>query len=375
MPLTPARLLDTRDSATIDGRFSNTGPLTAGQSIEVQITGRGGVPATGVDAAVINVGALAPQPRGFLTIHPCGTLPNASSLNYTTGVNIPNEVITKLSATGTICIYTYATTGLIADVVGYIPTGSDYRSLTPARLLDTRDSATIDGRFTNTGPLTAGQSIEVQITGRGGVPATGIDAAVINVGALTPTADGFLTIHPCGTLPNASSLNYTTGINIPNEVITKLSATGTICIYTYATTGLIADVVGYIPTGSDYRSLTPARLLDTRDSATIDGRFTNTGPLTAGQSIEVQITGRGGVPATGIDAAVINVGALTPTADGFLTIHPCGTLPNASSLNYTTGVNIPNEVITKLSATGTICIYTYATTGLIADVVGYIPKV
>ena len=373
VPLTPARLLDTRNSATIDGNFTNTGPLAGGQSIELKVTGRGGVPTTGVDAAVLNVGALTPTAGGFLTIHPCGTLPNASSLNYTTGVNIPNEVIAKLSPTGTICIYTYATTGLIADVVGYIPTGSDYRSLTPARLLDTRNSATIDGNFTNTGPLAGGQSIELKVTGRGGVPTTGVDAAVLNVGALTPTAGGFLTIHPCGTLPNASSLNYTTGVNIPNEVIAKLSPTGTICIYTYATTGLIADVVGYIPTGSDYQSLTPARLLDTRNSATIDGNFTNTGPLAGGQSIELKVTGRGGVPTTGVDAAVLNVGALAPQRGGFLTIHPCGTLPNASSLNYTTGVNIPNEVIAKLSPTGTICIYTYATTGLIADVVGYIP--
>jgi len=121
-------------------------------------------------------------------------------------------------------------------------------SLNPARLLETRDSATIDGLFRNLGPLAGGTTIEVQITGRGGVPATGVDAAVLNVGALTPTGDGFLTIYPCGTLPNASSLNYTTGVNIPNEIIAKLSPTGTVCIYTFATTGLITDVVGYIPT-------------------------------------------------------------------------------------------------------------------------------
>ncbi len=122
VPLDPARLLDTRDSATIDGAFRNLGPLPGGNTIEVQIAGRGGVPATDVDAAVLNVGALTPQGEGFLTIYPCGALPNASSLNYTTGDNIPNEIIAKLSPTGTVCIYTYATTGLITDVAGYIPT-------------------------------------------------------------------------------------------------------------------------------------------------------------------------------------------------------------------------------------------------------------
>ena len=78
-----------------------------------------------------------------------------------------------------------------------------------------------------------------------GIPADA-PAAVLNATIVGPQGDGFATIYPCGTIPKASSLNYRTGIDIPNEIIAKLSPTGTICIYTYATTNLIIDAVGHI---------------------------------------------------------------------------------------------------------------------------------
>jgi hypothetical protein len=34
---------------------------------------------------------------------------------------------------------------------------------------------------------------------------------------------------------------------VANEVIAKLSATGTVCLYTSTATNLAADVTGYIP--------------------------------------------------------------------------------------------------------------------------------
>ncbi len=262
---------------------------------------------------------------------------------------------------------------VIVDVTAKVPF---LVPLTPARLFESRQGAantTIDGKFQNTGQIAGKTTIELDITGRGGIPATGVDAAVLNVGAVRPTGPGFITIYPCGTRPLASSLNYDL-TTIPNEVIAKLSPTGKVCIYTHAATDLIVDTVGYIPTGSDYVPLTPARLFESRQGAantTIDGKFQNTGQIAGKTTIELDITGRGGIPATGVDAAVLNVGAVRPTGPGFITIYPCGTRPLASSLNYDL-TTIPNEVIAKLSPTGKVCIYTHAATDLIVDTVGYI---
>ena len=125
---------------------AGTGPIPANTHLEVQIAGRGGIP-TNATAAIINATITGPEGNGYATIYPCTTNPpNASNLNYTTGQNIPNAAITKLSPTGTICIHTDTTTHLLIDTNGYLPAGSPVTPLAPARLLDTRTGgATIDG--------------------------------------------------------------------------------------------------------------------------------------------------------------------------------------------------------------------------------------
>ena len=125
VPLTPARLLDTRPTDqfgdTIDDRFLATGKQPAGTHIELDVLNRGGIASNNVDAVVINLTATGTEGPGFATAYPCGTRPNASSVNYTGG-DVANEIIVKLSPTDTVCIYTETTTHLIADVVGYIET-------------------------------------------------------------------------------------------------------------------------------------------------------------------------------------------------------------------------------------------------------------
>ena len=66
-------------------------------------------------------------------------------------------------------------------------------------------------------------------------------------------------------------------------------------------------------------SIVPARLLETRTGeSTVDGQFQGIGRRPAGSVTEVTIAGRGGVPADA-QAVVLNVTAVSPSADGFLT--------------------------------------------------------
>ncbi|HWL41485.1 MAG TPA: hypothetical protein VNQ73_00980, partial [Ilumatobacter sp.] len=174
-------------------------------------------------------------------------------------------------------------------------------SLPPARLYDSRPGrTTTDNQHAGHGRLTAGQRIEVQITGRGNVPTNTPDhtttAAILNVTAVDATHPGHITVFPCTPdTPTASSLNYWPGTPaLPNELITKLTPTGTTCLTTHAPIDLIIDVVGYITEPSSYHPLNPARLYDSRPGrTTTDNQHAGHGRLTAGQRIEVQITGRG----------------------------------------------------------------------------------
>jgi hypothetical protein len=134
---------------------------------------------------------------------------------------------------------------LVADVTGWSPTRSAYAPLVPARLLDTRPGeATIDHLFEGQGVRQGGSTLELSIAGRGGV-AGGAAAVVVNVTAVDAGGSGFVTVFPCDApRPLASSLNYTAGATRPNEVIAKLSATGTICLFTLANVDLVVDVTG-----------------------------------------------------------------------------------------------------------------------------------
>ena len=71
----------------------------------------------------MNITAVNPSERGFVAVHPCvPTLPTASSLNYSgAGAVVGNELVAKVSAAGTVCLFTSADTHLTVDVTGYVP--------------------------------------------------------------------------------------------------------------------------------------------------------------------------------------------------------------------------------------------------------------
>ncbi len=373
----PVRLLDTRAlGETVDTQYAAIGLRNAGTITELPVAGRAGVP-TDATTVVLNVTATDTRGAGFVTVWPCGTpQPNASNLNYDTGVTIANAVTTKLGVNGKVCLYTQTATHLIADLDGYHPNNSTFVSSIPARLLDSRSNVTtIDTLFAGIGLREAGTITELPVAGRAGVP-TDATTVVLNVTATDTRGAGFVTVWPCGTpQPNASNLNYATGATIANAVTTKLGANGKVCLYTQTATHLITDLDGYHPNNSTFVSSIPARLLDSRSSAaTIDGQYAEVGPRVAGSITELQITGRAGVP-NDAAAVVLNVTATDTKGAGFATVWPCGTpQPNASNLNYDSGATIANAVTTKLGANGKVCLYTQTTTHLITDLDGYYPN-
>jgi hypothetical protein len=106
--------------------------------LQLDVTDRGG--STWNAAAVsLNVTATQTGGAGFATVYPCGSSrPGSSTINYGAGATIANGIIAKVGAGGKVCIYTHSPAHLIVDIDGFFPAGSDYRPLTPARLLDTR---------------------------------------------------------------------------------------------------------------------------------------------------------------------------------------------------------------------------------------------
>ncbi len=69
---------------------------------------------------------------------------------------------------------------------------------------------------------------------------------MLNIAVTELTAPGYITVYPCGhARPTAANLNYTAGQTISNSVTTAIGDNGTVCIYTFSSTYLVADVNGY----------------------------------------------------------------------------------------------------------------------------------
>ncbi len=123
-------------------------------------------------------------------------------------------------------------------------TPGDYYTVTPCRLLDTREPIGTGG-----GPsLAAGLSRSLQVVGRCGVPANAA-AISLNVTVVASTAPGNLRISPAGTgIPETSTLNFSTGQTRANNGVSTLGAGGQLDLYLAQASGTahaIVDVSGY----------------------------------------------------------------------------------------------------------------------------------
>ncbi|MFE7960764.1 hypothetical protein, partial [Streptomyces sp. NPDC057413] len=98
---------------------------------------------------------------------------------------------------------------------------------------------------------------------------------------------------------------------------------------TVTVTPAVSGLGSYVP-------VTPTRLMDTRSGIGVAA-----GKVGPGGTVTLQVTGREGIPATGVSAVVLNVTATGPTASSFVSVHPNGTpRTSASNLNFTAGRTI-----------------------------------
>ncbi len=123
-PLTPARMLDTRDGSGTADFIDDSPPPLAGFATEaLQVEGRSGVPASGVAAVILNVTVTNPQNNGYITAYAHGgTQPVVSNLNFVPSQTVANLVIAPVGADGQVSLFNGSPnpTDLIADVAGYV---------------------------------------------------------------------------------------------------------------------------------------------------------------------------------------------------------------------------------------------------------------
>ena len=236
VPVTPARVLDTRD-----GLGSVAGKRPAGSTTDVAVAGQGGVPAAGASAVALTLTATESSSAGYVTAWPRGQdRPLASNLNVPrAGATVANVVIVPVGADGAVSLFNQGGAHLVADVVGWF-TGADaapstdglFVPLTPRRALDTRITGDrLDARFRRDLRL-----------GLGGA------AAVVGNLTITDTAAAmYLTAYPGRTSrPFTSNLNADgAGTTRANLALVPLTTGDRASVYVTADTDLVVDVAGW----------------------------------------------------------------------------------------------------------------------------------
>lgn len=120
------------------------------------------------------------------------------------------------------------------------PVPTRFYSVTPCRLLDTRDAGS--------GPaLPANVERGIVLSGKCGIPSTA-RAASLNVTVTQPTAAGNLVVFPTGSSPATSTLNYQAGQTRGNNATVALGTGATVSVRATQASGsvhVILDLNGY----------------------------------------------------------------------------------------------------------------------------------
>jgi hypothetical protein len=187
-------------------------------------------------AVTVNLTAVNAGGYGYVTAYPCDqSRPEVSNLNYVAGQTVATLSTVKLSATGELCLYSFGSTHLLADLAGsYTASATGRLALeSPFRWFDSRQEEINDAHTVWEFSLP---------------PSLGSATAIIaNLTATGVVEPGYITGFDCAPEPpEVSNLNYTPGTDVANLAFVPVGAGEMFCVYNSGTTHELIDVFGWI---------------------------------------------------------------------------------------------------------------------------------
>lgn len=362
VPVTPATVLRTERGAFQQVAHVGAKP-TAGQTLRFPIAGGHGIPRD-ARGAVLSVTASKGADPGWVVVWSCDEpLPFAASLTLDeAGRTITNTALVELASDGSACLWASTSAHFSVSVAGWTPPAGAVRHLNPSQVY-----ASADGRR-----QPGGTTVSFATAGRGGIP-IGADAAALSVTVTDTAGPGWVTLWSCDRpRPFAASLTVDeAGQTVTNLVLTEVDADGRVCLFTSANLRVNISSVAWLDTTDDLHLLVPGRVLATSPME----RIGYAGPKpTGGQTIEVPVAGRGGVPTSGVEAVSFAVSVMQTARPGWVIVWSCDDpIPLAATLTFDEPDQLRSNLgFVELSADGTVCVWTSAPAHVSLDVNGWI---
>ncbi len=366
--------------------------VCAGASASFSVTASGSPPLTyrwrRNTVNLADGGSISGSTTAMLTINP--TVAGDSGSYDVVVTDGFGQMITSASAT------------LTVNAIPSAPTASNNGPICVGQTLQLSASTISGASYSWTGPnsFTSSQqnpsiaSATVSASGTYGVTATvaGCTSAPGTTNVTVNTSPSSAITAPSSVCPNSSGnmasvpdagIGATYTWSITNGAITAGAGTSSITFSAGASGTVMLGVTVQNGSGcssmtstnvtiltacpSDFYTLTPCRVADTRDP---DGPYG--GPaLSAGVERTFVIAGQCGIPSSA-KAASFNVTVTQPSAPGFVILYPGGAAaPIVSAINFSAGQTRGNNAIVPLGPGGTLAVQSAAPTHFIIDVNGY----
>lgn len=358
VPLTQARIVNT---VTGIGVGVTDCRLVAQHPSVFQVTGRGGVPASGVSAVAVQVRLHKPSQSASLTAFPAGAAqPAGFTVSAPAGSTRTATTVLPVSPDGKIATSLSAGTAEFSlDVLGHYPAsgGAPYRVARQERVI--------------THTLQADQTVVVPLGGHAGIPTSGVAGVVLGGHVWAPAAAGGIAAWSAAASaqpPGVSALTFSAGSTRSARLVVPSTGGGQIKLHNRSASPvkLSLDTVGWFGrTGFSYQATRSRLVMDTGTNLGVRGAFT------ADRTATLPVAGVS-APAD-VHAVVLQVGAVVPSANTRLTAWANGNpRPAAGAFYPRAGETQAQVVIVRVGQGGRVALHNRSgTVHLRANLLGY----
>ena len=377
----PLRLFDSGGDGTFDGLAGPGVAVPAGEEVRIDVASR----VDRVDASsvvVVNVAVADPAEAGSADVYACGgERPDDPPLVFEADRPTAAQVITPVGEDGAICVLSDVEVEMAVDFAAVLPEGSFESRTAPLLSVDESSDALA------TGSVDPSSATRIPL-GEADLLDDDLSALLVTI---TTESEVELTLSRCDATPPATpTLVSATDVATATEVVVPFSTSPDAAPVTSAddspepgepelcvAADRAADVEivldGLVRTGSLAVPDSPSRLLDTRaDGSTVDGDFAAEGVRPASATLQLDVAGRGGVPADA-SAVLLRVQAVHLDEPGTIVVHgPTAETPRIGQLSTPAGsAEASATVIVPIGSNGAVCLHNTAATHLVADALGW----